>query len=243
MISPVWLQILRKGPKKYEVAGIHDIDSGWIKDVKQSGRKTKLYPRVLFDHFTDKDFSQMLTYKEELDVVTKLLFDTCRKYKFDGIVLEVWSQLSARVDDRHLLNLVKEIAIFLKSGNFGLILVVPPARKETVDLFTPHHFEELYPLVTGFSLMTYDYSNIQRPGANAPLYWVHNAVEHICPSTTENRKEKRAKILLGLNFYGNDYTPEGGQAIVGHEYINLLKFVKGRLQLDDQDKENFFEVK
>lgn len=214
-----------------------------MKDVRKSGGNTKIYPRILFDHFTDKDYSQMLTYKEELDVVTKLLFDTCRKYKFDGFVLEVWSQLSARVDDRHLLNLVKEIAVFLKSGNYGLILVIPPVRKETVDLFTSEHFEELFPLITGFSLMTYDYSNVQRPGANAPLYWVQNAVEHVCPSSTENLKSKRAKILLGLNFYGSDYTPEGGNAILGHEYLNLVKFVKGRLQLDEKDVENFFEIK
>ncbi|CAO1409059.1 unnamed protein product [Diamesa hyperborea] len=243
IISPVWLQIVRKGDLKYELAGTHDIDSGWINDVKKSGG-SKIYPRVLFDHFTDKDFSKMLTFQNEIDVVSKMLLDSCRKNKFEGIVLEVWSQLSARVDDQHLINLVKSMAIFLKSGGFGLVLVVPPSRKETVDLFTSSHFDELWQDVTAFSLMTYDFSSVQRPGANAPIYWVRNAVEHISSSYNKvNLVEKRAKILLGLNFYGNDYIPEGGSPIIGHEYINLLKNLKGRLKLDEKDKENFFEVK
>ena len=222
---------------------MHDIDVGWMKDVKKAGKGTKIYPRILFDHFTDKDFSQMLTYKEEMDTVTKLIYDTCRQYKFDGIVLEVWSQLSARVDDQHLLNLVRETSIILKSNNFNLVLVIPPTRKETVDLFTPKHFEELFSHVEYFSLMTYDFSSFERPGPAAPLYWVQNSVEHICPSHVAKLKQKRAKILLGLNFFGNDFTPEGGKSIIHNEYLALLSHVKGRLQLDDRDKENFFEIK
>lgn len=31
-------------------------------------------------------------------------------------------------------------------------------------------------------------------------------------------------MLLGLNFYGNDYLmPSGGRPLLGHEYIELLK--------------------
>lgn len=45
-----------------------------------------------------------------------------------------------------------------------MILVVPPIRKEMYDLFSRQHFEQLVNVVTGFSLMTYDFSNIQRPG-------------------------------------------------------------------------------
>lgn len=244
-VSPVWLQVLRKGPKQYELGGAHDIDAGWVKDVKKAGEaiNNKVVPRVLFDKFTDKDFSQLLTYSEERTIAAKLILNTVRKYKFDGIVLEVWSQLSARVEDEYLIGLVKEICETLTASNFDCILVIPPARKETYDLFSRRHFETLAPVVTAFSLMTYDYSSIQRPGACAPLYWVKNAVQHICPDSAEGVKEKRAKILLGLNLYGSDYTPNGGQPIVSHEYLGLLKHLKGHLTFDDHDVENFFEVK
>ncbi|XP_065080165.1 chitinase domain-containing protein 1 [Ochlerotatus camptorhynchus] len=244
-VSPVWLQVLRKGPKQYELGGAHDIDAGWVRDVKKAGEaiNNKVVPRVLFDKFTDKDFSQLLTYSEERTIAAKLILHSVRKYKFDGIVLEVWSQLSARVDDEYLVGLVKEICETLTAASYDCILVIPPARKETYDLFSRKHFETLAPVVTAFSLMTYDYSSVQRPGACAPLYWVKNAVQHICPDSAENVKEKRAQILLGLNLYGSDYTPNGGQPIVSHEYMGLLKHLKGHLTFDEHDVENFFEVK
>lgn len=200
-------------------------------------------PRILFDQFNDNDFSSLLTYPDERQIVVDLIHSTCLKYKFDGVVLEVWTQLAARVDDEHLVTLVKDIAEKLKSSKLDLILVIPPIRKHTVDLFTKEHFETLYPVVTAFSHMTYDYSSIQKPGANAPLYWVRNSVEFICPSTTNNLDEKRKKILMGMNMYGSDFTPEGGGAIIGQDYLNLVRHVKGRLQFDDQSIENYFEVK
>lgn len=44
------------------------------------------------------------------------------------------------------------------------ILVVPALRKEMYDLFSKQHFDALYPVISAFSLMTYDFSNLQRPG-------------------------------------------------------------------------------
>ena len=193
----------------------------------------------MFDKFTDKDYSSLLTFKEERDIVSKIILNTCNKYKFDGIVLEVWTALSARVEDEHLISLVTEICESLTHKNYDCILVVPPSRKQTYDLFSRRHFETLAPFVTAFSLMTYDYSTVQHPGANAPIHWIKEAVEHISPKNDENR----GKILLGLNFYGNDYTPNGGGPIVGHEYLNLLKNFKGRLEYSEHDIENYFEVR
>lgn len=51
----------------------------------------------------------------------------------------------------------------LKKHNLELILVVPPKRNHK-DAFDNTHYEKLYDYVAGFSLMTYDFSNLQRPG-------------------------------------------------------------------------------
>lgn len=56
-------------------------------------------------------------------------------------------------------------------------------------------------------------------------------------------KQKRDKILLGLNFYGNDYTPTGGGPIIGHEYLQRLEKLKGKLEYDTRSEENYFEIK
>lgn len=226
---------------KYEVTGTQDVDNGWMKDVKESGKITKIYPRILFEHFNDHDYSKLLTYPDEIKAAVKVIVETCRKFNFDGVVIELWSQLAQRVDDQHLVNLVKAMASQLKSFGLGCILVIPPSQRGP-DLFNENHFDQLWEDVTAFSLMTYDFSSYQRPGANAPLYWMKRVVEHICHKA-EKLKEKRAKILLGLNFYGYDFTPEGGEAVVGHSYLSLLKHVKGRLKFDEKDHENYFEVK
>ncbi|KAG5684410.1 hypothetical protein PVAND_013644 [Polypedilum vanderplanki] len=238
IISPVWLQILRKQDLKYEMAGTHDCDENWMRDVRNAGNK-KIIPRVLFDHFTDRDFSKLLTYQEEINVVNKLIVETCKKYNFDGIVLEVWSQLAKRVDDQHLINLVRSIARALRQADLKFILVIPPSHRGP-DLFNSQHFDLLWEDVDFFSLMTYDFSSYERPGANSPLYWMKNVVLHLCPTDI---KEKREKILLGLNFYGYDFTPNGGEAVLGSAYLNLLKYYKGRLKYDEKDQEHYFEVK
>lgn len=38
MISPVWLQVIKKG-KDYEIGGTHDIDAGWIRDVRRANEQ------------------------------------------------------------------------------------------------------------------------------------------------------------------------------------------------------------
>lgn len=121
--------------------------------------------------------------------------------------------------------------------------MVPAPRDDfRIDHFQKKHFDKLSPVVSAFSLVTYDFSSSQRPGANSPLHWIRNTVERICP---ENDANKRNKILIGLNMYGNDYTLEGGDsgAIVGSQFLNLLKNLKGRLSHDEHDEENYFEIK
>ncbi|XP_059617623.1 chitinase domain-containing protein 1 [Phlebotomus argentipes] len=244
VISPIWLQILRKGDRKYKLAGVHDIDENWMKDLKRnSNYQTKIVPRVLFDKFKDEDFSKLLAYPEERKVVSRLILNACDTYRFDGIVLEIWASLALRMDDPFLYNLVIDIAKPMLEAKLLFYMAVPPQRDHLHNLFTPENFAYLSDYVSGYSVMTYDYSNTQRPGPNGPIKWVRDTIEFICPRTLPNYAEKRKKILLGLNMYGNDFTPEGGGPIVGHEYLRLLKYVKGRLQHDENDAENFFEVK
>lgn len=143
----------------------------------------------------------------------------------------------------------------MKKQNLELILVVPPKRNEK-DAFDSVHYEKLYDYVAGFSLMTYDFSNPQRPGArfifvcgskkktffrctgpNSPIDWVEENILHIAP-----KKGKRDKIWTGLNFYGMDYTPIGGGPLVGRDFVKKLENVKGKLKYDTSSEENFVEV-
>ena len=71
-------------------------------------------------------------------------------------------------------------------------------------MFNQKDFDRLVEAVDYFSLMTYDYSSAQRPGANSPYPWIKKCVELLDPDS-----QHRSKILLGFNFYGNDYSLNG----------------------------------
>lgn len=226
------------GKLQYEITGKHDIDSKWMKNVRENNPSVKIDVRVLFDGWTIQDFTNLLIDHSEQTQLAKTIADFCRKQKFDGIVLEVWSQIGGSVRNDVLIDLIEVVSQRLKNNELELILVLPPSGERLT--ITPDEFRTLSKFVTAFSLMTYDYSSPQRPGPNSPVNWVENSVEHLVPDTHD---PNRAKILLGLNFYGNDYTISGGGPIVGHEFINLLKAYKGKLKLDEESKENFFEVR
>ena len=53
-----------------------------------------------------------------------------------------------------------------------------------------------------------------RPGPNSPLDWVKSCVEYLVPNEAS---PNRRKILLGLNFYGNDFIFGAGGPIVGSQ--------------------------
>ena len=56
------------------------------------------------------------------------------------------------------------------------VLAIPPSEYQggQPGMFTRDDFDSLSSDVDFFSLMTYDYSNFQRPGPNAPYKWVRN---------------------------------------------------------------------
>ncbi|KAH8409484.1 hypothetical protein KR222_006372 [Zaprionus bogoriensis] len=250
IVSPVWLQIVKQGDD-YAVAGTHDIDAGWMTDLRRKGkvqqqpqlRTVKIFPRIIFDHFTDRDIKLLLSDAQERTRLNDMLGRTCKEHGFDGLVLEVWSQLAGRIDDKILYAMVLQMAKELQKQQLRLILVIPPQRKDMPNLFGEKHLDKLYKHVYAFSLMTYDFSSLQRPGANAPLYWVRRTVEHMAPAGCHDVQLKRSKILMGLNMYGNDYTPDGGGPITYPQYLELVRHVKKHLTFDERDIENFFEIK
>ena len=52
-----------------------------------------------------------------------------------------------------------------------------------------------------------------RPGPNSPIEWVVMCVTLLDPALSS---PYRNKILLGLNFYGNDYVPGLGEPVLGN---------------------------
>uniref|UniRef100_A0A8D2CTX4 Chitinase domain-containing protein 1 n=1 Tax=Sciurus vulgaris TaxID=55149 RepID=A0A8D2CTX4_SCIVU len=227
-ISPVWLQLKRRGREMFEVTGLHDVDQGWMRAVRKHAKSLHIVPRLLFEDWTYDDFRSGEGESSN--------------QHFDGFVVEVWSQL---LSQKHvgLIHMLTHLAEALHQARLLTILVIPPAITPGTDqlgMFTHKEFEQLAPVLDGFSLMTYDYSTSQQPGPNAPLSWVRSCVQALDP-----KSKWRSKILLGLNFYGMDYaaSKDAREPVIGARYIQTLKDHRPRMVWDSQAAEHFFEYK
>lgn len=242
MVSPVWLAFPEGNAPTYKLL-THDVQKKWLKEMKAANNEAhyvKVLPRVLFEHWSVNDIVGLYSETHKLNELISSLIDTAEVFHFDGYVLEIWNQfIFTGVDTQIVISLIKSIAQQLNNNNLETILAVPPSRGPKVQLFNKDHFDQLSPYIKAFSLMTYDYSTIQRPGPNSPVDWVRECVKLLVPEDGP----KRAQILLGLNFYGYNYTPEGGRAILGSDYLKILESFKGKIQWDDISKEHYFEAK
>lgn len=67
-------------------------------------------------------------------------------------------------------------------------------------------------------------------------------------SVTQSDEEDKddsvgGKVLMGLNFYGYSYSAKKhADALLGHEYIALLKSHNPRITYDDEVHEHVFKV-
>ena len=121
------------------------------------------------------------------------------------MTLELWSQLGGQVRPE-LTALVRLLCSQLHKASRLCVLVVPPAEEQQTGgpgMFGQDDFSHLAPHVDYFSLMTYDYSSVGRPGPNSPLEWAEECVVKLDPDS-----RYRSKILLGLNMYGYSYTAQ-----------------------------------
>jgi chitinase domain-containing protein 1 len=254
-ISPVWLQIKRLKYKSYSLAGTHDIDKKWMADVrKNSEKKVKFLPRILFEKWTAEDLHALFNDEDEMIELCQMLVDSANKYKFSGYVLEIYSQLHG-FGKHHINHFINDLANALHaSKNKKLVLVIPPAyktddprkEKESDMIFNKNDFEILKDVVDSFSLMTYDFaSHSSQVASNAPYDWIRHNVEYFT-----GLKQYRKKILIGLNFYGMKYSmellkrrkPNAVEAVTGKTFIELLKNFKVDVKYDAHSEEHTFNL-
>ncbi|XP_042503826.1 chitinase domain-containing protein 1 [Macadamia integrifolia] len=251
-VSPVWYDLKSEGTKLV-LDGRHNADKGWISDLRMNGHALVL-PRVVLEAFP-KEF---LRKKKQKDKAIDLIVRECRDMGYDGIVLESWSRWAAYgvLHDPDLrtqaLQFIKQLGDALHAVNsernpehyLQLVYVIGPPHLRNLQShdFGPEDLQALSSAVDGFSLMTYDFSGPQNPGPNAPLKWMQSTLQLLLHSTRSDPSMAR-KMLLGINFYGNDFMlseGSGGGAITSKEYLSLLEKHKPVLQWEENSAEHLF---
>ncbi|KAK7469955.1 hypothetical protein BaRGS_00036059 [Batillaria attramentaria] len=214
-ISPVWLQLKRKPGGAFVIEGGHDIDKGWVKEVRRGG-SVSVVPRVLFDGWRIGDFQDLFSSEDTMEDCIDVLLNFLKEKKFPGIVLEIWSQLGGNLRSQ-LIHFITHLSDAMHEDKRSLILVIPPPVQASgaAGMIGPEDFAELKDVVDYFSLMTYDY-------------------------TSGGIK----KILLGLNFYGTHYIiGTKVEPILGIQYVDVLKKQKPTIRWDADVAEHITEYK
>lgn len=61
-ISPVWLQLkLNDDEETTRIEGTHDIDTGWMRDLRKANPDIKIVPRVMLDNWYASQLIALLT--------------------------------------------------------------------------------------------------------------------------------------------------------------------------------------
>eukprot|EP00475_Leptophrys_vorax_P013053 TRINITY_DN19441_c0_g1_i1.p1 TRINITY_DN19441_c0_g1~~TRINITY_DN19441_c0_g1_i1.p1 ORF type:complete len:435 (+),score=107.80 TRINITY_DN19441_c0_g1_i1:946-2250(+) len=257
-ISPVWLQVKamkdRSNDITFELGGTHDIDQGWMEEVRSKAvarPPPKFVPRLIFEGFTSQDWASLLSSIALRKSLTSLLVDCINSYGFDGLVLEFYLEARYQVSQIgepsraqiSLTSFTKLLADGIHEGTTGkeVILVLSPweAAVPAEDVF------EVSESIDSFSLMTYDFpSGARLVGSVAPLFWMEETLQRF-----SSRPEVLSKMMLGLNFYGNALMGEIGsqltrnpQAVIAKDWLKILSEEKPVIRWESTLREHYAQV-
>ncbi|KAA3673686.1 chitinase domain-containing protein 1 [Paragonimus westermani] len=219
ILSPVWFQVLAQ-KKAYTVLGIPNINKAWLERVRSANSLIKIAPRFIFDQWSGADFSETFNVSPNANACISNIVHVLKSHKFDGAVLELWSQFSGTTE-QNLIEFIVRASQALREAQLLTILVVPPPfyRNDIPGRFGKKQFDKLTHHVDYFSLMTYDFSPPSSPGPNSPIDWVEKSIRHLVPEGSVRQHYQRAQILTGFNFYGLHHVParQFGDHILGHQ--------------------------
>ena len=252
-VSPVWYQLVLEDNMKPELRGGHDVDQGWLQELKSAYRPPKIVPRVQLQ--LSQNAAQTILYypQGQAEQLADILVAEVEKYGYDGVTLELpaphmFTALIGRIGDA-LHDIEKE-----------LVLVIPPqhTHEQYGMVFNANHIDELVDDVDYFAVMTYDHAGaVGREGPNSPLPWMQEVVrglvsdgeddfESVADSLDEEggredvEKVRARKLLMGLPFYGYRFSSaQSPEAYTAPNYLDLLrKESRSPIKWDAHSKEH-----
>lgn len=225
-LSPVWLQLRIENDHDVIITGTHDIDQGWIDEVKGLNENLSLVPRIKFE--VDQTTMDCST-KDYGDCATAAthMISLAQDHNFEGYTIEV------SLNDWQLGAIV---GVQLRNVGLKVLLVLPPLQTEGEQEQFQGFFNVMDRSVDRYIVMTYDAGNMEGSRPNAPLPWVASVIKGLADI---HPTQTKAKILLGIPCYG---WRGANDALTGHALIEWQE--QGGLataQWMDDSYEHFFE--
>lgn len=122
-VSPVWYT-LKQTPNGMELQGGHDVDPGWMDQVRgtvDDREVGKIVPRFQLDSSWQKEhYEAIISSVENAKLVSQLLADECEQQGFDGLLLETGIP-------QYLKMMLSFLSRSLKEKGRLLIVVVAPS--------------------------------------------------------------------------------------------------------------------
>lgn len=243
ILSPVTFQV---HPEKVE--GGHDFeDDFYASEVCSANSQSLLqvYPRFLFEHqsWSQEHFSHLQDNTTALDALVLRIYEAASARNSTGVVLEIWQTLvisgTLSSNMKESLIMLRDLGRRLSTAGLRSILVFPPYDEASIKQSgtSSEHINVLNDGYDYFVVMTYDFSSPGgNPGPMAPLAWVERVGSFFATSCRLG-----SKVLLGINFYGLEFSKRGnGRHIIGHEYLSLLRQYKPAINWHPQFGEHHF---
>ncbi|PAV77946.1 hypothetical protein WR25_14026 [Diploscapter pachys] len=242
-ISPVWLQAKPsedEGNVACTIAGTHDIDRGWMEELRHNNPDIKIVPRILFEGWTLDIVQKFLQDESWTTRCARNIAEFLSRNQFEGAVIEAWMQILTVARSREAIFLLHEALETLSKAMKKHELLVfyavgPPLRDvgEPTGILEPEDFKKLASHADFVQIMTYDYMS-QKPAGVAPIPWVAASIDYLL---TE-QLELKHKLLIGLNYYGYEYSKSGMEPVKYDKFLGFIKQQDSVLEWDPQAMEH-----
>ncbi|CAI4228611.1 unnamed protein product [Auanema sp. JU1783] len=244
-ISPVWLQLKPTSDEEScHITGDHDIDHGWMEDLKTKNPDVKIVPRVLFEEWSINSLVEMMNDEKWSHSCMNVLRNLITRHRFDGVVLEVWSAAMLKSQGKIAPLMIEFLSSWGDSFNEKdletVVVVGAPLFTEyrETGMFTASHLYQLGPRVDYIQMMTYDFPS-SNPSGVAPYEWIEKSIQTVLDGSQLLAK----KLMIGINYYGYEYPKGGGQHSVKYDkYLELLKSPDTTLDFDIDSLEHMLKT-
>ncbi|VDM74926.1 unnamed protein product [Strongylus vulgaris] len=234
---------------------MHDIDHDWMDEVRKNNSDVKIVPRILFDGWEVQASVQFLQNDAWMNRCASDLINLLTRTQFDGAVVELWASVMIQTGGEAVELLIEMLRAwgdaFHKKDLQLIVPVGPPLNPENrpTGMFTPGHFfalsekvdyvQDFFGCSATYSLsytqiMTYDYTSKDMLGV-APYDWV----DHSIAAVLDRLPEVAGQLMVGLNYYGYEYSGRSIEAVNFDKYLEKLKKDGNKLEWDSKAKEHF----